>query len=174
VRGVALGQRGGDRAARPLPQPDVEPDVRVVLLVRARRRGQQLIARDGVGDRERGLALGQLAEQLAHPALQLQTAVEDQVGLAQRGDVAGAGAEQVRVDARPHQAGDHDPVAADAGDGVGDEVRGRGHLDLAVDDRSAAGRRRGAPGQRGQRDHEPHQARSGHCLAFPNTTISPD
>jgi hypothetical protein len=65
---------------------------------------------------------GYADERVGHPAFELQPAVEDDVGLFEAADVAGAGAVEVGVDAGAHQGDDLDPIAADVPGEVADHA----------------------------------------------------
>lgn len=95
--------------------------------------GEQAVLRDGFRDGEGGLA-GALdaLEGVDHPAFEVEAAVEDDIGIGEGVDVAGAGLVEVGIDPRSHEGGDVDAVAAAVADEIADHADGGGDADAVV------------------------------------------
>ena len=155
IAGVDVDQSVARRVDGVLPEVHVEPHVRVEAPGEARL-SEQALARHLAGHRDGGPLLRQPREDVLHLAFELEAAVEDQVRFDELADVAGGGLVEMRVDARPHQAGDVDTVSADLARQVGDQVGGGDHPDLALG-HVGGGRRRPTRGaaRRSQQEREP-------------------
>jgi hypothetical protein len=159
---VQLGERVAHALDRERPEPHVEPDVRVVQACELRRREQPRRRHTlGHGD---GAPVDPLQD-VRQLRLQVETVVEDEIGLGQVDHVALARLVDVRVDARPHQPCDLDALAADPLGRLRDHAGRRHDPNRAVAfetrDAGAVGLHAGATdGNRGgqeQRAHRPHR-----------------
>ena len=122
------------RLARQRPETDIEPDVRIRVPLELRRRAQEVL-RDLSRDRDRRLALAHLLEHEGEPALEVESVIEDDIAPLHRAQGALARLEEVRIDPRPHQRIDVDPVPADIQDQIADHPGRRHRIDDPLRDR---------------------------------------
>jgi hypothetical protein len=134
VEVLALGVLRDKRIAGPLrrlgPQGHVEPHVGVEVAGELRRLAEQLLV-DGAGHLHHRLLLGHLDDDVRHAALQVQSVVEDHVGVGHEADIPGRGLVEVWVHALAHEAGDLGTVPCDIAGDVADHADGGDHLELA-------------------------------------------
>ena len=96
-----------------LPEGHVEPDMGVVVALKQFRIDQVLLGNAFFGHGEHGdAALPHPLEHVGHFSFQMQAVVQDHVGSGEAVHVSGACLVQVRVHARPHEAGRRYVVAA--------------------------------------------------------------
>ena len=95
--------------------------MRIVVAVELRRFAQSRVLGidECLGDGEGGSASGELFEHFRHPAFEVQAVVENGVGAAELLDIGRRLAIQMRIDARSHQGGHFDMLAANVSEHVG-------------------------------------------------------
>ena len=120
---VELDQRTGNFIDGSGPQRHVEPDVRIEV-PRIINAVQKLASGNILANGHRLLAAAHLLEDPFHLRLQIQTVVENDIGLGQLVDVTLRRFVQMRVHARAHQTPYLDAVAADFAGDIGDHTDG--------------------------------------------------